>query len=358
MRNIFFAAMLSVFSLSAMMASPASSLLKRLKKINKAGIMVGHQDATMYGTTWAWDKDRGDVYEITGDQPAIMGFDLGHMENDSPVNLDSVPFTRIKEEIVKQYNRGGIVTLSWHPDNPVTGKSAWDPSGKVLKNYFEGGVAKQKLDSWLGKVASFINSLKTTKGVKIPVIFRPWHEMNGGWFWWGKNSRTVDEYKQFYVLTHDYLTKAGCNNIVWAWSPNLGNEKSVGELLSHYPGDKYVDIIGVDIYEFDNDDKAYQKNLTTTLNVLTEAAKQTGKIAALSETGCRGIQQKTKWFTETLWPVLKNYQLSYVLFWRNDYKKPEMEAYLPGKNDPSAPDFKAFYDLKETLFAKDIKRIK
>lgn len=358
MKKILLAAMISAFSLSMTAATPATKLLKRLQKINKVGIMVGHQDATMYGTTWAWDQNRGDVLEITGDQPAIMGFDLGHIENDSPVNLDSVPFQRIHDEIVKQNERGGIVTLSWHPDNPVTGKNAWDPSGDVLKKYFEGGDTKAKIDSWFGKVASFINSLKDNSGKKIPIIFRPWHEMNGGWFWWGVNSCTPDEYKQFYIATYNYLTKAGCDNIVWAWSPNLGSEKTVSELLSRYPGDKYVSIIGVDIYEFDNNDKAYQENLTTTLNVLTEAAKQTGKIATLSETGCRGVQQKTKWFTETLWPVLSKYNMSYVLFWRNDYKRPAEEAYLPGKSDPSAPDFKAFYDLKETLFVKDIKNIK
>ena len=76
-------------------------------------------------------------------------------------------------------------------------------------------------------------------------------------------------------------------------------------------------MLGVDVYEFDNSDANYQQNLAATLDVLMEAAKKVGKIPALTETGCRGISSKKDWFTQTLWPVLQKYQLSYVLFWRN-----------------------------------------
>ena len=91
--------------------------------------------------------------------------------------------------------------------------------------------------------------------------------MNGGWFWWGANSCTPAQYNQLYANTYHRLTKAGCSNIVWAWSPNLGSEKTVEAFLERFPGEQYVDMVGIDIYEFDNDDAAYQQNLSASLDV-------------------------------------------------------------------------------------------
>ena len=321
--------------------------------------MLGHQDDPVYGTTWKWDLGKSDVLLATGDYPAVMGFDLGKIELDSKENLDGVPFDRMRQEIIAQYKRGGIVTLSWHPWNPATGENAWDPKGDAVAAVMDGGVQQQKFDSWLKKVSDFILSLKTNDGKLIPVIFRPWHEMNGGWFWWGANSCTPAQYNQLYANTYHRLTKAGCSNIVWAWSPNLGSEKTVEAFLERFPGEQYVDMVGIDIYEFDNDDAAYQQNLSASLDVMLAAAKKVGKIPALTETGCRGISQKKDWFTKTLWPVLQKYQVSYVLFWRNAWDKPQEEAYLPGVGDGDiVNDFKAFKKEKKVLFVKDIVKVK
>lgn len=337
----------------------ASQLMNRLERLQEKGIMVGHQDDPVYGTTWKWDEGKSDVLFTTGDYPAVMGFDLGKLELGSDKNLDDVPFDRMRKEIIEQYQRGGLVTLSWHPWNPVTGENAWDPSGNAVKEVLDGGAQEQKFDGWLQKIANFINSLKTPCGCKVPVIFRPWHEMNGGWFWWGAKSCTPEEYVKLYVKTYVHLLKAGCDNVVWAWSPNLSDEKSVRQYLERFPGKDFVDILGVDIYEFDNNDANYQKSLKETLDVMKEASEKVGKMAALTETGCRGISKKKDWFTKTLLPVLQDYKLSYVLFWRNAWDKPEEEAYLPGANDKAiAKDFKKFYQEPSVLFVKDINEIK
>ncbi len=339
-------------------ATPASVLQKRLQKLQKRGIMVGHQDDTMYGTTWKWEEGKSDVLLTVDDYPAVMGFDLGRLELDGKENLDGVPFDRMRKDILAQHARGGIVTLSWHPWNPVTGENAWDPKGDAVKEVLE-GKQKEKFESWLGKVATFINSLQTCCGEKVPVIFRPWHEMNGGWFWWGANSCTPQQYVALYKKTYERLKAAGCDNLVWAWSPNLGEAKTVDAFLERYPGNDVVDMVGVDIYEFDGNDANYAKNLKETLDVMVEAGKKTGKMVALTETGCRGIAQKKDWFTKTLLPVIKDYSLSYVLFWRNAWDKPQEEAYLPGVGDGDiVEDFKAFKSNKKILFAKDIVKVK
>lgn len=91
---------------------PAIKLINRLAQIQKQGIMIGHQDDPMYGCSWSWEEGRSDVKEVCGDYPAVMGFDLGDMELGKDKNLDGVPFDRMRKEIVKQHERGGIVTLS------------------------------------------------------------------------------------------------------------------------------------------------------------------------------------------------------------------------------------------------------
>ncbi len=108
----------------------------------------------------------------------------------------------------------------------------------------------------------------------------------------GRNSCTPAQYNQLYVKTLDILTKAGCNNIVWAWSPNLGSEKTVEKFLERFPGEKYVDMLGVDVYEFDNSDANYQQNLAATLDVLMEAAKKVARFLPSTETGCQGYRQQ------------------------------------------------------------------
>lgn len=344
---------LFLLTLSVNATTPACKLIKRLKTIEKYGVMIGHQDDPVYGKEWKWDLGKSDVLSVTGDYPAVMGFDLGEIELGHDKNLDGVSFDRIRNEIIAQYNRKGIITLSWHPHNPVSGKSAWDPSGNPVKEVLSGGSVCYKFDGWLKTVAEFINSLKTEKGVKIPVIFRPWHEMSGGWFWWGKASCTSDEYRRLFILTHDKLeNEHHCDNIVWAFSPNSGCD----DFMKFYPGNSYVDILGIDLYEFDKDNAKYQKSLKDDLDKITQIGSKEHKIVALTETGCQQLPY-ADWFTNTLWTVLKDYKLSYVLFWRNAWDN-EKEFYISYSGHSTEYDFKKFHDIKQTLFVKDIDKIK
>ncbi len=97
--------------------SVRQQLLSRLQQLQVHGYMFGHQDDPFYGLTWQWERGRSDVKETSGDYPAVMGFDLGGIEMGDEKNLDSVPFARIREELLAHHRRGGIVTLSWHPRN-------------------------------------------------------------------------------------------------------------------------------------------------------------------------------------------------------------------------------------------------
>ena len=147
------------------------NLLANLKASAEKGYLVGHQDATVYGIGWVGDSCRSDVKSVCDDFPAIVGFDLGHIEMGDSVNLDGVPFDRMREEIIRQYDRGGMVTLSWHLDNPLTGGSAWvnpdsltDQEKQTVASVLEGGECHEKFLGWLDTLAEFLNSLETPYG--------------------------------------------------------------------------------------------------------------------------------------------------------------------------------------------------
>src|SRR5215831_19143494 len=111
--------------------------------------MFGHQDDLAYGVGWKYEEGRSDIKDVTGDYPAVYGFELGHLELDAVTNLDSVPFAKIKNYIREAYARGGVLTLSWHLNNPRTGKTAWDPAAGTVKSILPGGDKNAKYQVWL-----------------------------------------------------------------------------------------------------------------------------------------------------------------------------------------------------------------
>ena len=344
--------MLAVATSSALFAAtPLENLRARLIMLQQRGIMIGHQDDTFYGTTWKWDADRSDVKDVCGDYPAVLGCELGRIEIDSITNLDGVPFDRMRNDIVAHHQRGGIITISWHAWNPVTGQDAWDPSGNPIREIFAGGPVKDRFDGWLAIVADFLKSLKTDNGLSVPVIFRPWHEMTGTWFWWGMESCTPQEYKQFFRYTVDKLKEFGVDNCLYSYSPGDSDNETDDTYLRYYPGDDYVDIMGMDCYGNSGRER-YFRNVKRTLGVMTKLGREHGKIICFSETG----QQNTpdaEWFTQVMWEAVKDFPISYVLLWRNAWDQPK-ENYGPALDKACAPDFVKLYNMERTLFAKDI----
>ena len=142
--------------------SPRERLIENLRAIPQKGIMFGHHDDTVYGIGWEFDEGGSDVRKVCGDYPAVISFDLGEIELGGDKSLDKVPFEKIRKEIINQYNRGGLVSLSWHPRNPKTGGDAWDVSDHaVVKSILPEGENYEKFQSWLGKVNDFILGTNT-----------------------------------------------------------------------------------------------------------------------------------------------------------------------------------------------------
>ena len=343
----------------------AQQLMERLDTLRQKGIMFGHQDDPFYGLTWEYQNDSSDVKNTCGDYPAVMGFELGGIEMGDVKSLDSVPFTKITEEIIAHHQRGGIITISWHPRNPLTtieggglaGQkfpegTAWDVSDTtVVKNILEGGKKYDLFQTWMQRLSDFLATLKTPEGEKIPFMFRPWHENSGSWFWWGEKLCSVEEYKALWNMVQDKLLNDGFDNIVWAYSPGCQENLTAERLLDRYPGDDRVDVLGLDGYQWAPEGKdAFIAQGKQNLEVLCQVAQDHGKIPALTECGLKNLTDPT-WWTSTLLPTVENYPISYLLVWRN-YKE---EWFGPSPSKPDAQYFVDFYNNDKTLFLNEIK---
>ncbi|MFT4092953.1 MAG: glycosyl hydrolase [Niabella sp.] len=335
-------------------------LFANLQKISTKGYLVGHQDDLAYGVTWKYEPGMSDVKEVTGDYPGIYGWELGNLELGRDKNLDGVPFDKMRQYIIGAYQRGAVITISWHVNNPFTGKNAWDPAPGSVAAVLPGGSRHEVYKEYLDKVAAFLHELKGQKGEAVPILWRPFHEHTGGWFWWGANSSTNEEYKQLFRFSVDYLrNEKHLHNLLIGY--NTGTEfASEAQFLERYPGDDYVDILSFDAYQRGEAkyDPVFVKMLDAGLEIITSIAKKRNKIAAVGETGFNRILY-SKWFTQALTPVLKKHRFAYILFWRNAGYKPydqTTEFYVPYKGHASAADFKTFYKLRETLFEKEVRK--
>jgi mannan endo-1,4-beta-mannosidase len=329
----------------------ARQLFQRLMDLQKKGVMYGHQDDLMYGFTWWYEKDRSDIKDLTGDYPAVAGFELGHLELGHERSLDSVSFAEIREQIRIFNSRRGIITVSWHLNNPLTDKTAWDVSSdQAVKSILPGGEKNEKFNGWLDRLADYFLTLKDENGTPIPFIFRPWHEHSGSFFWWGKKLCTNEEYAQLWQYTVNYLRDKGLHNILYAY--NTDRVVTLEEYLEGYPGDEYIDMLSLDMYDRGS---TYFTELDTAMAFISKTAQARNKLCALSEIG--GVD--STWFSESLLGVLKKYPVSYVLNWRNFYTPDSIPDSSPiaaptGKNEIYKADFLKFYNDPHTLFLKDI----
>lgn len=335
-------------------SSEALALKSFLKSIPDQGVLFGHQDDPVYGVEWCGDEDRSDVKAVCGDYPAVMGFDLGGLELGNSVNLDSVPFDRMRQEIVAHHNRGGIVTISWHAYNPLTGGNSWDVSDStVVRQSLQDSEVREVMTTWLDRVADFLNSLQTEEGKYVPVLFRPWHEHTGNWFWWGQDFCSAEEYKALWQMTYDHLQEKGVRHLLYSYSPGA-DVRDLTHYLERYPEGDIVDLVGVDGYQFERDH--YVSEMKHAIDILHEVADQKDVAIAITETGFEGLGDSL-WWSETLLPIVKKSGVSYLLVWRNAHNKPG-HFYAPYPGHESAEDFLRFYQDESTLFVQDIKPLK
>lgn len=341
-------------------ATPETKALYRnLGTIAKGHTLFGHQHATEYGHGWQGDKDRSDVKSVTGSHPAVIGVDLSRFTVGTAEEIQKVK-DDLRVNVAETYNRGGVTTVAWHFPNPVSeGGFYWKDSVSLpaVKYIIPGGEAHAKYKDILKGIAEWAKSVKGSDGKTVPMIFRPYHEFDGDWFWWGRSHSTVDEFKTLWKFTVSYLRDSmAVHNFLYAFSPD-NRFLSEDEYLVRFPGNEWVDMVGMDDYG-DMGRDGYKPDVAAKkLKIVSDYAKKTGKLAAFTETGLESIPDTT-WWNETLLKVMHNspMELAYVLVWRNDVQS-ATHFYAPYPGHSSVPDFIRFYNDPYTLFENDVKGI-
>ena len=299
-------------------------------------IMFGQQNCGHIGVSIsATDGTESDCKNLTGSHPAVAGIDTLSFLGYEGKMSDLVT-------VVKNLRRQGlIITLSSHmPNFTLGGDEFYDYSpnytdGDCGKRIMPGGDLNDKYERFLDMIAEFASLCIDVEGEKIPMIFRPFHECNGDWFCWGKSFMTDEEFKDLFRYTVDYLLgEKGVDNLAVCYSPN-GFINSEDEYLARYPGDEYIDIMGLDLYN----DKPHKGDgffhkLSSSIDVVYDIAKSRSKITALTEIGYRSLETENgyfeglapmdntirDWFTELLDGVTSTEggrRLSYMLTWAN-----------------------------------------
>jgi mannan endo-1,4-beta-mannosidase len=323
-----------------------------LKHLQGKGIIFGQQDATVRGIDGKINRDKSDVRDITGTHPALYGWEIAGTGNNA--NIDSIPFSDIRQGMIEAFERGGINTATWHVNNPVSGGTAWDvvPAvGQILPDSSSADAYKSELDH----MAAFLKQLRTSDGKSVPLIFRPFHENNGNWFWWGKGHCTPEEYISLWRFTVTYLRDSlHVHNLLYTYSTDMFETQQ--QYLERYPGDEWVDILGTENY-WDFQTGASVSNGVAQLRMLVDLAAQRKKLAALTECGFEGIPVKNWWTQFLLKPIKEDSvarNISYIMVWRNVNRK---HFYTPYPGHKSAPDFIAFDKDTFTIFERDLKEI-
>ncbi len=333
--------------------SEKQKLINTLKAVKGKGILFGHQDTYAYGFTWNDIEGQSDVKRVTGDYPAVFGWELGGIEKGVKANLDTVSFSNIRKYAIKAFKQGGINTFSWHPFSVIDRVDSWNTEKPVVAHINPGGLYHEAFKKDLDALAQFLNSVVTPEGVKVPFIFRPWHEMDGSWFWWGSASCTPEELKELFRFSIKYLREEkGVDQMLVAYSPDR-NFYTLEEYLSWYPGDEYIDVIGMDNY-YDLYTDGLVNEAIDKLHIIIDYANEKGKLAAFTETGYENIPDST-WFMSKLGVVLSDSivasNISYALVWRND---PLKHFFFPYPGHPSAKYAKELLDKEEMWLLNDL----
>ncbi|WP_299666511.1 glycosyl hydrolase [uncultured Polaribacter sp.] len=293
------------------------------------------------------DLSTSDAKDVVGDHPAVYGIDPNYLMYKSAqqreVHINEAKYA---------YNNGSVVTMDFHQQSKTDGKIYMrDITTETDKSLMYDVVnnLNGSRDWFYGELDEVLGIVNDDLG--FPVVFRLFHEMDGDWFWWGKNSKNHSPqlYIDFYKMAADYM-KERTNLVLFAWTPNQKIE------MSYYPGDTYVDVVGIDVY---NPVKAVLKS---NLIELSTFALDHGKIAILSETGKVDYvnTNPTFWTSNVLAAIQEggsDIRIAWALAWFNaPWNSSQSDLYIPNSDSPAVvkEDFISFYNSPLTLFQQEL----
>ncbi|MDQ6422881.1 glycosyl hydrolase [Paenibacillus sp. LHD-117] len=232
-----------------------------------------------------------------GKLPAIAGFDLIEY---SPTRRQNGSTSKEIEDIQQWHELGGITTLAWHwnaPANLVNSEQQpwWKGFYKEGTTFdLPGALAAPESEGYkliLRDIDAIAEQLKRLEEARIPVLWRPLHEAEGGWFWWGAHG--PESAKQLWRLLYDRIVSVhGIDNLIWIWN---------SESADWYPGDDVVDIVSIDSYPEPGDYGPVSASYEKLVKLVGDK-----KLVAMTENGAipdpdRLVQYKANWSWYCTW---------------------------------------------------------
>lgn len=257
--------------------------------------------------------------ELLPARPAVVGFDLDELDLGETYGFDQPPL----DALLELAGEGVVLTASWHTPNPATGGDAydrgWQDLGALLARDGSDRTAQAAYDAFWADVdakLALLLRLQTGDGGRYApaaVVFRPFHEANGDWFWWAQGA-DPSAYKQLYAAVQARAAAAGVHDVVWGWSANARNDARITDPLTLLPD--RVDLAGVDSYEPMADAERQGDRLD--LSGLADIAGRVPR-AAVTEAGPHGSRDGA-WDPGRIAPSATALGVSpvYVMLWFDD----------------------------------------
>jgi mannan endo-1,4-beta-mannosidase len=223
----------------------ARALLKQIDQISGRFTLTGQHNFPNHVSRWS---DR--IYDLTGKFPAIFGQDFGFSGGEDKDSVEGRP--SMIEEAKRQYRNGAVIALTWHAvrptdDEPVTFR---DSVQGHLTDFEWNELLTPGTDlnnRWVEQVDVIAGYLRQLQDAGVPVLFRPYHEMNGNWFWWGARPGEHGSAALYRQLYDRFVNLHHLNNLVWVWNVNSPSENA-GSIAEYFPGLEFADVVTMDIY--------------------------------------------------------------------------------------------------------------
>lgn len=224
----------------------AKRLLKYLADIQGDTVLSGQHNYSSQ-----LNRSLDTVMAYTGRKSVIWGSDLIRSENGEEHAQDAI------DEAIRQHAQGHIITLMYHmvsPSKHDTLGFSRGVKGRVDDTEWQAIISPGTAahDSFLAKIDRTASYLKQLQRRKIPVLWRPFHEMNGVWFWYGNRPGPDGIQKLWRIMFERYTQQHGLHNLIWVWNANGPRDWPDDEAYAYadfYPGHAYVDILAADIYK-------------------------------------------------------------------------------------------------------------
>lgn len=307
------------------------NLKENIKTYANKGTLIGQMYGTLSGIGWnRWecDSDRCDMKALCGYRPAANGYELAGIESGKQQNTDGVPFKAIREDVLKNFNKGGLLLMNWTMPN-------YNGNDNLLEEYTK-------------QLAKYLDTLQDGYGIKAPVVLYLLPIDGKAWYCQlGK-----DEYIELYKKIQGLLDDEDVTNVVYGYSETYQPGKN---LMDRYP-DHHIDVVNVSYLQYKSaiNLPLYQQSIKDIITQSLAFAQDHNNAFGLT-TGVESIGDSSV-FSDILLPELKQHHIAYLMFGRNQ-GEPIQEHYFtpyPGVENKKTHGFMQLVNDEVSVFLEKL----